>query len=101
MINPFVICSPEELALLQAYVDREKWELQCRSLGATLEQVRAYDASAHAYAQTTVYPNSDVVTYLRMLARNALARGVGFPASIEQALDAEQTYARSLAMGVV
>ena len=89
MINPFVICSVEEQAVYRAYADRETWELQCQALGVPREAARAFDVSAAAYAQTTVYPNGDVVAYLRKLALSTLARGEGMPATAEAAIESE------------
>ena len=89
MINPFVICSTEELAVIRQYADRQVWELQCQALGATIEQAQAWDKQARAYAATTVYPSTDVVAYLRRLAREALARGELWPESIEATIEAE------------
>lgn len=89
MINPFVICSLEAQSVYRAYADRERWINECQALGATVEQVRAYDADALLYAVKTPYPNADVVAYARRLAREALARGEAMPISVEQAIEAE------------
>lgn len=89
MINPFVICSVEEQATLREFADHERWSYQCNQLGAAMDQIAAYEASARAYARTTVYPNDQVVEYARKLAREALARGEPMPVSAAAAIEAD------------
>lgn len=89
MINPFVICSEEERRALLEYAYTEAWEYRCMQLGATRDQLLAYDRSIYDYARTTVYPNDRVVEYARKLAHEALARGEPMPASAEAAIEAE------------
>jgi hypothetical protein len=93
ILSPFIICSVEAQAVYRVYADRERWQAECLALGATIEQVRVYDADAQAYARTTLYPNSDVVAYARRLAVDALRLGLPVPESAEQAIEEENTRA--------
>lgn len=89
MINPFVICSVDELIVIRQHADRQVWEVQCMALGVPADETRAFDALALVYARTTPYPNSDILAYLRKLAMEALARGEPMPADMEALLEAE------------
>lgn len=88
-LNPFVICSTTEQAIYRQHADREVWIVLCRSFGADLAALEAYDQTAAHYAATTIYPASDVVAYCRRLAREALERGELLPETPQQAIEAE------------
>jgi hypothetical protein len=99
ILSPFLICSVEAQAVYRAYADRERWQTECLALGATIEQVRAYDADALRYAATTLYPNSDVVAYVRRLAVEALRFGSPMPESAERAIEEENKRAMARFLG--
>lgn len=89
ILNPFIIAAAEQQSIYRAYADQERWEAECLALGAALEEIRAYDADALRYAQTTLYPNADVIAYARRLAAQALNLGLPMPTSAEQAIEEE------------
>jgi hypothetical protein len=68
------------------YAEYESWVYACLLLGATQEQVRAFNQAAQAYAATTTAPNHAVVERLRFVAKNELARARPFP-SVEEAVE--------------
>lgn len=71
--------SPTEIAAAQAHARRERWEYTCQVLGATTAQIRAFDESAVSYAQTTLWPNGDVIDAARAAALRRLKRGETMP----------------------
>lgn len=88
MWNPFRVPTPAEVALYEQMAERERWEHACRAVGATIEQIRAFDASALAYAQRTLWPDHQVVEAARAAALRRLMAGEPMPTDAE-ALHAE------------
>lgn len=99
MINPFVICNVAEQDQIRQHADYEEWRTRCMALRADSDAIQSYDACARAYAATTVYPNSDVVAYVRRLALQALACGEPMPATPEAAIEAENNRRLLAALG--
>lgn len=65
----------------------QNWCLSCRALGATDEQIVAYEQRAQQYARTTVWCNSDVVTVARQCAIDNLVEGQPMPTDIPAAIE--------------
>lgn len=98
-LNPFIICSTTEQAIYRQHADREVWIVLCRSFGADLAVLEAYDHAAAHYAATTPYPASDVIAYCRRLAYEALKRGEPLPETPQQAVEAENRCAIARLLG--
>lgn len=95
----FRIPFDDELYAWKAALDRERWEIECRALGATPEQCAAFDAAAWAYAPTTPYPNSGMVAICRRLAIEALLRRESWPTDPAALLAAEKARRMAALLG--
>lgn len=89
MINPLVVYNTTMHVAIRQYAEQETWRHQCGALGVSGQQIILYEERALAFAATTIYPNSDVVCYLRMLALEALKRGEPMPTDPKQTIEAE------------
>jgi hypothetical protein len=94
-LNLFRVLTPAEQEAQQQYIDRQKWRAACTTLGATAEQLDAYETRAREYAITTPYPNTRIVAEARRAALESLAQGDGIPEDIEEAV--QSIWARDLA----
>ena len=94
-LNLFRVLSPVEQAAQRQYAERDVWQTRCKTLGATIEQIDAYEERAQAFARTTVYSNDRIVAEARRAALEALQQGKPLPADVEVAV--QSVWARDLA----
>ena len=85
-LNLFRVLTPAEQEARRPFDELQIWAGVCRALGAAPEQLAVYENAAQAYATTTLYPNSAIVSVAREAAYDALRRGDPLPTDPEAAI---------------